>query len=223
MSVDRYEPFDLKITKLTGKQWDRVNMQNLALQLMQFQGQPRASVENRIIIIFDNSPTSDIDFMRSNRQLLIKGLLNIAWNPYSFLRGLDPLDIWIGLVLIPETDYCRLPKYYEHPIGLGLREGGKAVFEFSLLQEIEKLSGSLIKYNRNSKEHGYDGDLLVDREKITIPTQQPKLYDPIPVCDYGTPPVPDWKNCLPCPLNKDGHCLSRGAIIWRATHRSEEL
>lgn len=41
---------------------------------------------------------------------------------------------------------------------------------------------------------------------------------PPPVCDYGTPPVPDWKNCLPCPLYKDGHCLSRGGAIWRVIH-----
>ncbi len=39
-----------------------------------------------------------------------------------------------------------------------------------------------------------------------------------PICDYGTPPVPNWKNCLPCPLYKDGHCTSRGAAIWRQTH-----
>lgn len=36
------------------------------------------------------------------------------------------------------------------------------------------------------------------------------------VCDYGTPPMPNWTNCLPCPLYRDGHCLSHGAAICKA-------
>jgi hypothetical protein len=45
---------------------------------------------------------------------------------------------------------------------------------------------------------------------------------PPPVCDYGTPPVPSWQNCLTCPLYRDGHCTSRGVVIWRAIHGEGE-
>lgn len=42
------------------------------------------------------------------------------------------------------------------------------------------------------------------------------------VCDYDIPPVPNWENCLPCPLYKDEHCLSQGAAIYRAIMELEK-
>lgn len=42
-----------------------------------------------------------------------------------------------------------------------------------------------------------------------------------PVCDYGDGSV-TWLNCLPCPLYKDGHCLSEGAARRRAIYGDEE-
>lgn len=43
----------------------------------------------------------------------------------------------------------------------------------------------------------------------------------LPVCDYGDGSV-HWANCLPCPLYKDGHCLSEGGKIHRAVYGDEE-
>lgn len=42
-----------------------------------------------------------------------------------------------------------------------------------------------------------------------------------PVCDYGDKDIP-WANCLPCPLFKDGHCLSQGAAIYRTVRLKAE-
>lgn len=44
----------------------------------------------------------------------------------------------------------------------------------------------------------------------------------LPVCDYATAPVPKWKNCLPCPLYKDGHCMSKGGRLQRAIEELQE-
>ena len=43
----------------------------------------------------------------------------------------------------------------------------------------------------------------------------------LPVCDYGDGSV-TWANCLPCPLYKDGNCLSRGAAAYRAVHENQQ-
>lgn len=211
--MDRYEPFDLKITKLTGMQWDRRNMGNLAKQFIQKQGRPRASIENRIIIVFDSSRSSSVPFLATNRRLLIKALSNVAWNPYSFTHSLG--TIWCSIVLIKQGEYRDTGNYYEHPIGLGLREKDKAAFEYELLKEVSQISGGLIRYNPDYKQHGYDGDLYIDRDKICSPQAQLSFLTHIPVCNYDTPPIPNWRNCLPCPLYKDGDCLSRGAKFWK--------
>ncbi|GAI24749.1 unnamed protein product, partial [marine sediment metagenome] len=94
------------------------------------------------------------------------------------------------------------------------------------VREAALKSDGLIIYNPNPKEHGHNGDLHIDREKIkkadaqieSAPSfERWKLY----VCHYGDKNVP-WKNCLPCPLYKDGHCLSQGAAIYRAIYGNEE-
>lgn len=43
------------------------------------------------------------------------------------------------------------------------------------------------------------------------------------VCDYGIPPVPNWSNCLPCPLYKDGHCFSEEAKQWTDGRLGKEV
>ncbi|GAI85708.1 unnamed protein product, partial [marine sediment metagenome] len=82
--MDEYEPFDLKITKLTGTKWQRENAAALLRQLIAEQGKPRYSIENRIIIAFDRSLNSSVEFFQTNRSILLEALLNIAYNPYVF-------------------------------------------------------------------------------------------------------------------------------------------
>jgi hypothetical protein len=220
-NMQKYEPFDLKIGKLTGTAWNRDDMNNLSHQLIVYQGSHRSSIENRIIILFDKSQSSSLAFFQKNRSLIMIALYNIARNPYAFTHWIDYPNTWCSLVLIEQGSYQLEQHYYEHPLGPGLREPDKAQFEFNILKEISRGSGGLIKYNPDPKVHGYDGDILLDANKICNPVTHPPLYWPIPVCDYGTPPVPNWQNCLPCPLYSGGNCMSRGGIIWRAIHGKE--
>lgn len=223
--MDKYEPFDLKITKLTGAKWQRENVATLLRQLIAEQGKPRYSVENRIIIAFDRSLASSTKFLQLNKGILLEVLLNIAYNPYVFTYLISDYHCWFSIPLL--TNYHRSRGYYEHPIGRGLREPEKAKFEAELVREAALKSDGLIKFNPNLKEHGHDGDLLIDKGKIKNADAQ---IEPAPlfetrklsVCDYGTPLVPKWTNCLPCPLYKDGHCLSRGAAIYRAVYRTDK-
>lgn len=222
MNMERYEPFDLKIGKLTGDNWERINMTTLAKQLMARQGEPRASIENRIIILFDNSPNSSTRFLQNNRSLIVRALCNIAWRPYAFTRWVDKPNAWISLVLLKQGNYHIETRYYEHSIGIGLREPDKAQFEFELLEEMTNITGGLIKHNPTQKEHGYDGDLLLDVTQIYNPLTHPYLLSSIPVCDYGDKPV-DWANCFPCPLFRDGHCLSRGVSFHQIEDSGRRL
>lgn len=43
----------------------------------------------------------------------------------------------------------------------------------------------------------------------------------LPICNYGDGSV-HWTNCLPCPLYKDGHCMSKRAIAYRAIHKNQQ-
>ena len=205
-----YEPFDLKIGKLTGSNWERIDMTVLSNQLMAKQGKPRSSVENRIIVLFDKSQSSSTHFLQTNRSLIVRALSNVAWRPYAFTHWVDKPNAWVSLVLIEQGNYHMETQYYEHSIGLGVREPDKAQFEFELLEEMTEITGGLIKHNPIRTEHGYDGDLLVDVAEICNPLTHPYLLSSIPVCDYSDKSV-TWANCLPCPLFRDGHCLSRGA------------
>lgn len=224
--MERYEPFDLKIGKLTGTNWDRGNMTNLAKQLMAEQGEPRASIENRIVILFDRSTSSSIYFLQKNRALILQALSNIVWRPYAFTHWIKP-KVWCSLILVGEGQYNQESKYYEHPIGIGLREPQKANFEFNLVQEMARISGGLLKCNPEQEEHGHDGDLLLDNDLICDPLKQSPLYRLIPVCEYGDKDV-EWANCNPCPLFRDEHCLSRGArfsvreVMKKARHQEEK-
>lgn len=221
--MDRYEPFDLKITKLTGTKWRRENVAALLRQLIEEQGKPRYSVENRIIIAFDRSIDSSVQFLRANKEILLEALLNIAYNPYVFTYRLD--RNWLSAVLI--RNYRHGQKYQHHSIGAGMREPEKAEFENELLQVAAQKSDGLIRYNPDTKEHGHDGDLRINEAKIKAIDAQivsAPVFEVLKlhICDYRVLPVPDWPNCLLCPLYKDGHCLSRGATIYQKIHLDEE-
>ena len=217
--MDKYEPFDLKITKLTGTKWQRENVAALLKQLFDEQGAPRYSVENRITIAFDRSLTSSAEFLRLNKDKCLEVLLSIAHNPYSFICWLQGYHCWGALALV--GNYRRGSKYYEHPLGYGLREPEKAEFENELIKEVEAKSGGIIKANPDPKKHGNDGSIRIDKEKIPpAPTSLVPRFESLrlQVCDYGDGGV-QWTNCLPCPLYKDGHCLSRGANIQKSMNK----
>lgn len=165
--MDRFEVFDLKVTKLTGKVWDRTNPRRLLEQLFEKQGNPRHSVENRIFIAFDNSPTSAIEFLKKNRGVIVKALLKVALDPYPYTFWLSHYNCWASLVLVKEGEYEPQAEYYEHPIGLGMREREKAEFEHQVILEVSEKSGYRIRPNRlNPRKIGEDAELKIDTLKV---------------------------------------------------------
>lgn len=162
----QFEPFDLKLAKLTGNGWDRFNLRHLAEQLLDGQGNPRHSIENRIIVLFDRSPNSGVEFFKSNEAVIIKGLIEIAKNPCDFAYWIHKYECWVALYLIASGKYIPNPDYYEHPIALGFREPEKAEFEKELIVKVSPLCNFAIRPNRQYKEIGKDGELKIDVEKL---------------------------------------------------------
>lgn len=150
-------PFDLKICKLTGYNWNRGDLRQLAIQLLEKQGEYRKSVENRIVVIFDWSKTSSTKFLRANKQLLHDKLLEVVLNFDEHCLWIDKFECWQCIILIRPDEYEPDETYYEHSIGSGLRERGKAIFEDELLREVAAESNGLLRVNPNHKEHGVDG------------------------------------------------------------------
>lgn len=166
--MDKFEPFDLKITKLTGGIWDRTSPERLLAQLFERQGNPRHSIENRIIIAFDRSPNSSVSFLRKNEGVIIESLLEVALNPYPFTYWLTEYECWGSIILIKEGEYVATPEYYEHPIGLGLREPEKAELERQIVLKVSPKSNYRIRPNRNPKTIGVDGELKININKLPI-------------------------------------------------------
>ncbi|GAH89634.1 unnamed protein product, partial [marine sediment metagenome] len=166
-NMDKFEPFDLKITKLTSQQWDRNNLAHLAEQLFEKQGKPRASIENRIYVCFDKAKSSATNFFRDNEDLIILSLLEIASNPYKYTYWLQKYNCWCSINLIERRQYSASEgDYYEHPIGEGLREPDKAEFERRILQKVARMSN--IKPNPDARAHGNDGQIRIDKTKIKL-------------------------------------------------------
>lgn len=166
--MNKFEPFDLKITKLTGNNWDRTSPKHLLVQLMNGQENPRHSIENRIIVAFDKSPNSSIEFLRDNQGVIVKRLTKLAYNPYPFTHWLNDYECWGSIVLIKDGEYKPRTEYYEHSVGLGMREPEKAEFEHQIILEVAEKSGYLIRPNRlNPKAIGIDGELKIDITKLT--------------------------------------------------------
>lgn len=165
-NMERFEAFDLKITKLTGNHWDRTNPQKLLMQLMNEQGNARHSIEPRIILAFDKSPSSSPEFIERNKALIIRVLVKIAISPYQYTYWLNCYDCWGCIYIFPLGSYIYDPDYYEHPIGLGMREQTKAELERIIIKEVALKSGFRIRPNRNFKEIGKDGEIKIDIAKL---------------------------------------------------------
>jgi len=150
-------PFDLKITKLQHNHWHRKDVKQLAKELLKDQGKYRYSIENRLVIVFDGSVTSDVLFFKKYRSLLIYVLLQACYNPRKHWFFLPEYKTWQCIILIPPLRNNVSQEHHEHSIGPGVREHEKAEFENRLLQEVAKCSNGLLEVNPNSKQHGVDG------------------------------------------------------------------
>lgn len=149
--------FDLKISRLLGSHWDRRDPKHLATQLLDEQGNARYSIENRITIIFDGSPTSSVPFLEVNRQVLWRKFIQLIFNPEDYWHWVAQHHCWHAIILIGKKEYTYVKENYSHAIGDGLREPEKAVFATSFLTEVAQDSEGLLEVNPDEKEHGLDG------------------------------------------------------------------
>jgi hypothetical protein len=165
--VDQFVPFDLKITKLTGYHWDRINLRHLAEQLLEEQGKHRRSIENRIVVCFDGSVSSGIQFLKANEDTIISSLVNVFHEPYRYIYWLDSYQCWCGIVLLKRGQYYdnTANVYSAHPLGQGLREPDKAKFEHYILQKIARITHN-IRCELNPKLHGVDAYIKLDEAKL---------------------------------------------------------
>ena len=150
-------PFDLKISRLYGSHWDRNNLQRLATQLLNEQGNERISFENRITICFDKSRTSSVPFLEVNRILLWQKFIQLIFNPKDSWHWIPEYQCWHAVILIEKGEYHLIQENHAHNIGEGLREPEKAIFSTSFLSEVAVDSEGLLEVNPNDKAHGCDG------------------------------------------------------------------
>ena len=148
-------PFDLKITKLEGENWERENIHGLAQQLYDDQGECRESIENRITIVFDRSTTSSVSYFKKHKPILLYRLITECYEAKNWV-WVTKHKVWHCVVMIPEIEDTEV-EYSEHIIGYGLREKEKADFEYELLNEVAECSNGIMTVNPNKKEHGVDG------------------------------------------------------------------
>lgn len=147
-------PFDLKLSKLTGRFWNRRNLKSLATQLLENQGEPRSSIENRITVLFDGSKDSSVDFFKRNEDIIIRKVVEAISDTRLWHKVFGTYQC---VILIKPSEYKGGVVYREHPIGEGLREKDKAKYHSELVRRIAKLSNGLVEANPEEEEHGVDG------------------------------------------------------------------
>lgn len=148
-------PFDLKITKLEGENWERQNIQQLAQQLYDYQGECRLSIENRITVVFDRSTTSSVAYFQKHKPILLYRLITECYEAQNWV-WVSEYKVWHCVLMIPNIEDTPV-EHSQHIIGYGLREEEKADFETQLLIEVAQCSNEIMTVNPNHKEHGVDG------------------------------------------------------------------
>lgn len=164
---EKYIPFDLKITKLTGKSWTRSDNSVLAEELLDSQGKDRESIENRVIICFNHSYTSDVTFLIKCEPLILKKLERIVKNPSKYVHRV--YGTYQLIVMIQRAEWRQYSEkgtdddnYNEFDEGKGLRDISKAEWSNELVEKLHQRMGMLILPNPNQKEHGCDFVMLMD-------------------------------------------------------------
>jgi len=157
-------PFDFKVTKLEHSNWNRNNENVLAEELMVQQGSARAHIDNRIIIAFDKSTTSSVNFLNHNRAIMVHKFLQMLndLEHYWHKIEIDGRKVLVCLILIREGEYHKVDEPpHEQQIGDGLREPDKAQWSHEFLQHISWISDGLVKPHDNPFERGIDGYIIL--------------------------------------------------------------
>ncbi len=161
-------PFDLKICKLEGIDWNRNNLKVLATQLYERQGKYRASFENRLFVCFDKSTTCSVAFQKLNEILILQKIIQVVENPleYWFKITANSQEYLTCVILLSEGEYKQSPERNEHIIQLGLSEPDKAEFAHKILTHINWVTDGKIEPHPNTKLHGCDGFVYLPKEVI---------------------------------------------------------
>jgi hypothetical protein len=163
-------PFDLKMSKLEGRDWPIFDKKLLAGHLYERQGNFRKSYENRLFILFIDSPSSSTIFLQRNEIVMIREILEMLKSPEKFWFplwvGNEPKKVWSCIILIQKNHYLEVNGIHQHDLGNGLREIDKAEFSTKFMQHLSLVSDGQIIPNNNTKEHGIDGYILLPKTLI---------------------------------------------------------
>lgn len=152
-------------------------MNVLAKQLLREQGSYRYSIENRLIILFDCSPTSSVAFLRRNEMVMINKLVEMKDDPPAYwtkIRYYEPVwnmtyEPYMCIILIPQGEYYPVYEEWAHPLGEGLREKGKAEYAAGFMTYANWATEGMIEPEPNIRLHGIDGYIsftVEDLQKI---------------------------------------------------------
>lgn len=166
-------PFDLKMSKLEGRDWPIFDKKLLAWYLYEKQGKFRESYnDNRLFILFLNSPTSSTVFLQRNEIVMIREILEMLKCPenhwFPLVVGNESKKIWACVILLQEGQYLPADGIHQHNLGDGLRERDKAEFSTKFVQHLSLVSDGKIVPNSNTKEHGIDGYILLPKSLMEI-------------------------------------------------------
>jgi len=168
---ESYVPFDLKVSKLTGKHWSRSSNEELAEQLLDEQGADRNSVENRFVVVFNHSTTSDVRFLEECEPLIIKKFVKVCKNPHKYVHRV--WNTWQFVIVIQRSEWRQYSErgldddqYDEFSEGKGLRDRSKADWSNDLVEKIHKIIGQKLLPNPNKREHGVDFFLLMENDRF---------------------------------------------------------
>lgn len=167
MKLSKKIPFDLKFSKLQGLQWNREDLKELAKQLYENQGGERYSIENRIFVLFDHSNTSSVKFLKLNEVMMARRILAVLENPtFNFFKvEIDGEEVITCIILIKQGKYRYINETHQHEIGEGLREPEKAEYATEFLEKVASADNRII-VNKNTKQHGVDGWVMLPLEVI---------------------------------------------------------
>jgi len=159
--------FDLKFGKLQYDNWDRNNMQNLARELYEHQGEYRIDYSNRLFILFDESPSSSVPFLKRNEPIMLQKVIEMSKNPEKYwfnitVRGKKLLSC---IILIPKTEY-KVFDQGQHRIRTGMSEPEKAEFAHQFLKHMNWVTDGIIIPHDNPKERGLDGFIFLSETLV---------------------------------------------------------
>lgn len=159
--------FDLKFGKLQYDSWNRNDVHILARELYERQGEYRIHYSNRLFILFDESPSSTIPFLKHNEVLMLRKVVEMSHNPEKFWFAITVEDkkVFSCVILIPKTEY-KVFDEGQYIIKQGLSDPEKADFAHQFLRHMNWVTDGIIIPHDNPKERGLDGFIFLPENLV---------------------------------------------------------